>query len=70
MLRVIILLIRRAEEKLDEVEHWPTTEGIQIFTSLVPQVRVPLVIEHFVGSQIHAGVQDLYQKEIGNGIYA
>lgn len=52
MLKIVGLIIR-TEEKFDEIKHGSSTKGIQVFALLVPQIRVPLIIEHFVGSQIH-----------------
>lgn len=50
------VLIRRTEEKFDEIEHWTSAERIAVFAPFVAQIRVALVIEHFVCSKVHACV--------------
>lgn len=53
MLKIIRLMIRRTEEKFNEIKYGSSTKGIQVFALLVPQIRIPFIIEHFIGCQIH-----------------
>lgn len=59
---VILSHVRGTDEELQQVEHGSAREGVEVLPSLVAQVRIPLVVEHLVSRQVHAGVKNLRQQ--------
>lgn len=59
---VILSHVRGTDEELQQVEHGSAREGVEVLPSLVAQVRIPLVVEHLVSREVHAGVKNLRQQ--------
>jgi hypothetical protein len=55
----VITIIRTADKKLQQIQNGSPGEWILISTTLISQVRIALVVEHLIGSQIHAGMEYL-----------
>lgn len=58
---IVVEFFGRAEKKLHQIENWTSRKGIEVASFFIAKIRVTFVIEHFIRSQIHAGVQ--YLKE-------
>ena len=56
---LVVLAVRQADEELEQIQHRAAGERVLVPAALVPQVRVAFVVEHFVGGEVHAGVQYL-----------
>lgn len=59
---LLVAPVGHADEELEEVHERAAGEGVLVAAALVAQVRVALVVEHLVGRQVHAGVQDLRRE--------
>jgi len=52
-------MIRMAHKKLQQVQNGSPRERILIAATLVSQVGIAFVVEHLIGGQVHAGMQNL-----------
>lgn len=61
---ILVYSIRQTDEEFEQIQNGSSTERILVASTFVSQIRISFVVEHFVGRQIHAGVQNLKGRRI------